>query len=109
MKKAMLVINSVVGGTLLTLAVVVLSLLFLMFSVGEELGRREGLFGALYFEATSVSGGVDATMGINNTVGIVGVLLVCIALIALVQLAYLGLKRYRADLIRERAQPSRSA
>ncbi|MBD8060987.1 hypothetical protein [Oceanitalea stevensii] len=109
MKKAMLVINSVVGGTLLTLAVVVLSLLFLMFSVGEGLGRREGLFGSLYFEATSVSGGVDATMGVNNTVGIVGVLLVCIALIALVQLAYLGLKRYRAELIRERAQPSGSA
>ena len=86
-----------------------LCLLFLMFSVGEELGRREGLFGSLYFEATSVSGGVDATMGVNNTVGIVGVLLVCIALIALVQLAYLGLKRYRAELIRERAQPSGSA
>ncbi|WP_454084161.1 hypothetical protein [Georgenia sp. Marseille-Q6866] len=110
MKKAMLVINSVVGGTLLTLAVVVLCLLFLMFSVGEELGRREGLFGALYFEATSVTGGgVDATMGINNTVGVLVVLGVCIGLIALVQITYVGLKRYRDDLIRERAQSGSGA
>ncbi len=80
-----------------------LCLLFLMFSVGEDLGRREGLFGALYFEATSVSGGVDATMGINSTVGVLVVLGVCIGLIALVQIAYVGLKRYRDDLVRERA------
>lgn len=87
-----------------------LCLLFLMFSVGEELGRREGLFGSLYFEATSVSGGgVDATMGVNSAVGILVVLGVCIALITLVQLAYVALKRYRAELIRERAQPGSGA
>lgn len=81
-----------------------------MFSVGEELGRREGLFGVLYFEATEVAGGgVDATMGVANNVGILIVLGVLIAFVALVQLVFLRLKRYREHLIEERSQQVLSA
>ncbi|MDQ1250003.1 MAG: hypothetical protein QG597_4380 [Actinomycetota bacterium] len=74
MKAALLVVNSVVGAMLLTLATVVMGLLWLMFSSGEGTGRHETLFGSVFFEATRDGGGaIRGQMGVENPVGLVSV------------------------------------
>jgi hypothetical protein len=79
-------------------------LLFLMFSKGDEFGRREALFGSLYFEASEVRQGVvGATMGVDNPIGLIVLFVVYGLFLTAVQLIYRGLKSRRAQLIEERS------
>ena len=104
MKRALLVVNSVGGAVLLTLATAVATLLYLMFSMGDETGRKEGLFGSLFFEAAEVREGVTgATMGVDNPTGIFVVFVFFFLFLTSTQLAYLGLKSRRDQLLKERA------
>jgi hypothetical protein len=104
MRRPLLVVNSVVGAVLLTLTTVVATLLYLMFSQGDDLGRREGLFGSAYFEVSEVREGVTgASMGVENPVG-PGVMFVFYLLfLTAAQVVYVQLKNRRAHLLKERS------
>ncbi|AXG12758.1 hypothetical protein DN585_04405 [Intrasporangium calvum] len=104
MKKALLLVNSAVGAALLTLVVAAGALLYLMFSTDEDNIRKEGLFGAVFFETREVREGViGSSMGVDDPVGLIVVFVVLFGLVTLTQLAFHALKAYRADLIRERS------
>jgi len=105
MSKALLAVNAVVGAAFLTLIVAVGTLLYLMFWIGEESVRREGLFGSLFFETKEVREGVTGIlMGVANPTGLIICFLVSVLFLTLTQFAYRGLKQYRAQLIMERAK-----
>lgn len=100
MKAFVVGINSVVGGALLTLVLVVGSWLALMFSTGAESTRKEGLFGAVYFESVASSGGgLSASMGIGSAVALGGVFLIAALMVLLVQLIFLRLRAYKQTLL----------
>lgn len=80
------------------------ALLYLMFSTDEDNIRKEGLFGSVFFETREVREGVvGSSMGVDDPVGLVVLFLVLFGLVTLTQLAFHGLKAYRAELIRERS------
>lgn len=76
------------------------TLLYLMFSTGDEVVSRSGLFGAMSFETERIAdGGLAATMGVDNPVTLIIVAVVLILALAWVQVVYGALKGYRARLI----------
>ena len=76
-----------------------------MFSTDEDNVRKEGLFGSVFFETREVREGViGSSMGVDNPLGLVVIFLVLFGLVTLTQIAFHGLKAYRAELIRERSQ-----
>jgi hypothetical protein len=104
MRKALLVVNSVVGSALLTAATTVGTLLYLMFTTGKESVHREGLFGSLFFETREAPGGVtQASMGVANPTALVIVFLLFFVVLALTQVSYRELKQYRGQLIEEKS------
>ena len=104
MRKALLVANSVAGALLLTLTTVAATLLYLMFSTGDEIGRREGIFGTLFFETSEVREGVTgASMGVAKPAGLIILFALFFAFVTMTQLAYRGLKRRRDQLLKERS------
>ena len=79
------------------------TLLYLMFSTGEETVHREGLFGSLFFETQQVRPGVTgATMGVADPTALVIIFVLFTVILLLAQIAYRELKQYRAHLIEER-------
>lgn len=89
---------------MLTLATAVAALLYLMFSTGDEVGRKEALFGSFFFETKEVREGVTGvSMGVGEPVGLIVIFLVFFGFLTLVQFVYRGLKNYRAELIKERS------
>jgi len=110
MKKSRMLVNGVVGAALLTLVTAAGSLLFLMFGAGDEAGRREGLFGTVFFETKEVRPGVTgAEMGIDSPIGLVVLFLVLFGLVMVGQLCFAALTSYRAELIRERSHQGASS
>jgi hypothetical protein len=104
MKKSLLVVNTVVGAALLTLVTAAGSLLYLMLSTDEASVRRLGLFGSVFFETKQVRPGVTgAEMGLASAVPLVFVFLAFAVLMFLVQVAFVSLRNYRAELIAERS------
>jgi hypothetical protein len=104
MRKAMLVMNSVLGSLVLTAVIAVAGLLYLMFSTGKGSVHREGLFGALFFDTRDLPGGkVGVNMGVANPTALIVIFLVLCVLLALTQIAFRNLKHYRAALIKERS------
>jgi len=80
------------------------ALLFLMFTTGEAPGRREGLFGAVFFESKEVRPGViGAEMGVASAVALIGVFVVMLFLVVMGRLAFVWLRAYRAELLKEQA------
>lgn len=72
MRLARKLLIAIVGGGVLTAAVIVVSLMILMFSTGLDDGRRFTLFGAIYFEATTNDAGATlATAGLADPMPIV--------------------------------------
>lgn len=89
---------------MLTLVTAVGTLLYLMFSTGEETVRREGLFGSLFFETKEVGDGVTgATMGVANPTALIVIFVLFAVILGFAQTTFRGLKQYRAELIEERA------
>ncbi len=80
------------------------TLLYLMFSTGDEVVHRTGLFGAVFFQTDRISeGGLGVTMGVANTTTLVLVTLVLTLLLAWVQVVYVALRRYRKALLAREA------
>lgn len=78
------------------------TLLYLMFSTGEQVARREGLFGSLFFETREVRPGVTgATMGVDNPTGLAVVFALLCLVLLFYQVIFRALKQYRAHLIRQ--------
>jgi hypothetical protein len=76
------------------------TLLYLMFSTGDEVVRRTGLFGALFFETARISGGgLGITMGVASPATLLTFAGILALVLAWVQLVYLVLRGYRARLI----------
>lgn len=89
---------------MLTLVTAVGTLLYLMFSTGEETVRRGGLFGSLSFETKEVRDGVTgATMGVANPTALIVIFVLFAVVLGFAQIAFRGLKQYRAELVEERA------
>lgn len=79
-------------------------MLFLMFSADETYVRREGLFGALFFESVEAGdGGADIALGVSRPAVLGGIFVIFSLLIALSQVIYRWLKGYRSQLIAARA------
>lgn len=71
-----------------------------MFSTGDEVVRRTGLFGAMFFQTVRIpDGGLGITMGVAHPATLVVLALVLALVLAWVQVVYAGLKRYRAGLL----------
>ncbi|MFI9719292.1 hypothetical protein ACIHFE_06495 [Streptomyces sp. NPDC052396] len=89
--------KSIAGAVLLTLGTVVATLLCLMFSTGgDQVVRREALFGALFFETERKSGGaVGATMGVANPMALIAVFLVFAVPLVAIRFACRELTRRR--------------
>lgn len=80
------------------------TLLYLMFSTGDEVVHRTGLFGALFFETTRISGGgTGATMGVADGTTLIVLAVVLALVLAWVQVVYVALKGYRTRLIEQGA------
>jgi hypothetical protein len=75
-----------------------------MFSAGEEDNvRTEGLFGSLFFETHELANGATGiSMGVDDPAGLIVIFLFCAAFLLMSQLSFHALKRYRAQLLRER-------
>ncbi|WP_375433454.1 hypothetical protein [uncultured Friedmanniella sp.] len=72
MKTTLGVLGAAAGAIVLTLTTVVVTLLSLMFSTGEESVRKVGLFGSLFFETTEQAGGATGvSMGVEH-LGVLG-------------------------------------
>jgi len=94
MKNLLVVLSSAAVACLLTLITVVVTLLSLMFSTGDELVRKVGLFGSLFFETTEAPGGATGvSMGVANLGPLVGVFA---AYLAVLVLARLGWRQWRS-------------
>ncbi|MDV3221352.1 hypothetical protein [Intrasporangium sp.] len=75
-----------------------------MFSTDEDNIRKEGLFGSVFFETREVREGViGSSMGVDNPVALLVIFAVLFLLVTVAQVAFHGLKQYRAELIRERS------
>lgn len=81
-----------------------MTLLYLMFSTGEdEIVRREGLFGSLFFETEEVrEGTIGATMGVDNPAALIVIFVLFLLFLTVTQFVYQGLKSYREQLLEER-------
>lgn len=87
---------------LLTAVVAAGTLLYLMFSTADEVVRRTGLFGALFFETARISdGGLGVTMGVANTTTLLTFAVVLALVLAWVQVVYVALKGYQTRLIED--------
>jgi hypothetical protein len=85
---------------MLTLVVTVFALLYLMFTTDDEVVRKEGLFGSVFFETKEVrDGGTGATMGIDNPVAVVVIFGLLAILLAFTQVIFRMLKSYRSQLV----------
>lgn len=95
MKKLTLVVNGMVGSAVLVLAMATGIILFLMFSTEEgEFGRKEGLFGSVFFESEDRGGGVvGATMGLGNPLPLAIVFAMAFLLMCVFQVALNRLRR----------------
>jgi hypothetical protein len=84
MKNILVVLAAAAGATVLTLTTVVVTLLSLMFSTGDEVVRKLGLFGSLFFETTALAGGATGvSMGVEQPAVLVGVFAVYLAVLVL--------------------------
>lgn len=89
MKNLLVVLTSAAGAFLLTLVTVVVTLLSLMFSTGEELVHKVGLFGSLFFETTAGAGGATGvSMGVEDLGPLVAVFGCYLAVLVVAQLAH---------------------
>lgn len=76
------------------------TLLYLMFSTGDEVVHKTGLFGALFFQTARISdGGLGITMGVEHVTTLVVLALVLALVLAWVQVVYAALKGYRGRLL----------
>jgi hypothetical protein len=99
MKAAMSVISSVFGGFILALIVASISVLVLVFSTPDVDVRREGLWGAVFFQSiTAENGTVSVGVGIASWWPLAILTLVLAALIWLVVHVFGRLKRYKRRL-----------
>ncbi|MFE7799998.1 hypothetical protein [Nocardia sp. NPDC057440] len=75
-----------------------------MFSTGEgEYGRKEALFGSLFFESRDKGGNItSATLGIADPTGLFIVFALLFVVLIGIQLALHRLRNYRSALIAER-------
>lgn len=89
MKNPLLVLSSAAGALALTLVTVLVTLLSLMFSTGEELVHKVGLFGSLFFETTAAPGGATGvSMGVADLTPLVGVFVGYLLVLLVVQLVH---------------------
>ncbi len=76
------------------------TLLYLMFSTGDEVVRKTGLFGALFFQTARISdGGLGVTMGVAGTTPLLLLAGILALVLAWVQVVYVVLKGYRIRLL----------
>ncbi len=103
MLKAQLVVKAAIGSALLTLAIVAVTLLYLMFSTGrDEFGERKAFFGSLVFETVEKGNGVTGiTTGVDDPIPIIILFLVITLLFTMVQFIYRGLKQRRDQLLND--------
>lgn len=106
MKRTFILFNSVFGSAVLVLVAATGTLIYLMFSTGEgEFGRKEGLFGSVFFDAEDKGEGITgATMGIADPTALVIIFTLILVVLAFFQIALYRLKSYRAQIIAERAK-----
>ncbi|WP_328405418.1 hypothetical protein [Nocardia sp. NBC_00403] len=104
MRKSVLLVNSLAGSAVLTLLTAGAILLCLMFSTGEgEYGRKEALFGSLFFESRDKGGNITgATLGIANPTGLFIVFALVFVVLIASRLALHRLRNYRSALSAER-------
>jgi hypothetical protein len=105
MRKGLLVVTSVIGSVLLTLAITVGTLLYLMFSMdGDGPVHREALFGSLFFSMQETGEGTTGvTMGVANPVPLIIVFVVLAVVLTMAQTIYRGLKQRREQLIEKKS------
>lgn len=73
-----------------------------MFSTGDEVVHKTGLFGSLFFQTERIAGGgLGTTMGVTEPLVLLLVALVVIVLLAWIQLVYVALRNYRAHLLEQ--------
>lgn len=78
------------------------TLLYLMFSTGDEVVDRTGLFGAVSFETTRIAdGGLGVEMGVASLPVLLALAALAAAMLVLVQVVYLALRNYRTHLIEQ--------
>ncbi|GAA2171869.1 hypothetical protein GCM10009846_07540 [Agrococcus versicolor] len=78
------ILLGVIGAGVVTAVVAVCALLATMFSAGRGDGRREALFGALFFEAvTDASGATTVTVGLDDPMPLVVFVVVAFGVIML--------------------------
>lgn len=105
MRTSVLLINSLVGAVIVTLVTATATLLILMFSTSADAIRREGMFGAVYFQ-TSPGATPDITqvrMGVARPISLLGFAAVVFLFLIVVQLIYRRLAEYRSRLVQEHA------
>lgn len=86
---------------IITMAVVVGSFIWLMFSSTEADGQRLGLFGAVFFEARDNSeGATEIGFGIVNGYPILIIFLVLVGFSLAVAVMFDRLKEYKKELVR---------
>lgn len=71
-----------------------------MFSTGDEVVHRTGLFGALFFQTDRISdGGLGVTMGVADITTLALVTAVLALVLGWVQIVYVALRGYRDALL----------
>lgn len=87
MKNTLVVLAAAAGATVLTLTTVVVTLLSLMFSTGDEVVHKVGLFGSLFFQTTALAGGATGvSMGVEQPGVLAGVFAAYLAILVLIGL-----------------------
>ena len=73
-----------------------------MFSTGDEVVDKSGLFGALFFQTARISdGGLGVSMGVADTTTLLTCVAVAALVLAWVQVVYVSLRGYRDRLLKD--------
>ena len=104
MKNVLVALSAAAGAVLLTLTTVVVTLLSLMFSTGEEYVHKVGLFGSLFFETTAApDGATGVSMGVADPVVLVGVFAAYLVVLVLARLLFRQWRGRRQQLVAQGA------